>query len=1049
MCTSGRMYKVGSVDEEDRSLNGIDSNETLIFDETISSNAQLTRIFSKKFYNEIISFVMIPQINPLMAVFNDSSHIYIYSSGDERPISLSVNNVKKLHIFKHYLLGLCENGNILEICPFTGMMYNMSTESDCRIDDMVLLESTGDKMELMVLTKANRMGQKMLKIVEFPTMRSLYDLDMSEHIWLVEQPKSSMGMYYLLGNIVEDRAIPQEIEMKIISETLPEHQLRKMICRGRLDEAENFALQFNLSLQPIYECRISQQVAGMAKCRNTEALREQLTDFFQLLDKIDNPKILINIWDIEIPDRQMTAEFLEYILKKVPGDDEAHRDVKYKIAEYLRRIETLHLMDPLDSLLEWRKFLSSQNLQKVCVEYFSSSISKACLIWSRHSAHLIPNLDTKDLMKILNSFPSTVEPLSVIQWLHHFTPSLLQVHPEFMPTIVDWSIVKIRFYESTAAWKNNTLEICNSILEIFSNLHFIIADPRRQYDSNLRKLQVLKFALENLKILKTDYNVIIGLSDYLENSLEDTTFKLLLGVQTDKIQSLINDFIYPNFMEVNKSPIETLVRYINFLITYRKSFCYWQDRAVIALELIPDEDERLQCAQNVLREAPVPWSPVLMPLIKYSCLNHRLAQEIRSIYDQRIVKMIKLKYHWPQNAPDDYLMLICRILKEKTSEMWSDIKSLIKTIPKIEKMAYYCCLHELTKQENFEMILHLLEELGDNSHEIIQYLMEAFIEMLEDGVDVDHEKNFIQLLNILDKKSDHSMKENVQQINRLYALKGRFENQFMNLRINDLADSKNIFEKGMNIIVNNLRNYGDNLILRLWNDVKILTEALNMDFLVGLIHLAQKCSNLQLSCALAYDILTVVEITGDNCDRLLQFCALLLVQQTHVFDCEDAIFEDTLTFPIIYKFLAKILQVTKIYYLEAKEMVVWVRMCTEFYNDSDLDEYYEGKHTTISKNIAKVFMNNHDTVKELKSDKKRISMSIFDEVLSPTTQVAKEVKLELQSIIKCISTIMKIVFYHPEGLTFGYRLQGIKSYDDTLKEEELYRFALLLNLFHE
>ncbi|XP_059610159.1 kinetochore-associated protein 1 [Phlebotomus argentipes] len=1041
MCTSGRMYKISNADEE-RSMTTIESNDTLEFNETIPSNAQLFKLSTQKFYNPIICFAVIPQMQPLTAVFSDYARIYIYSGGEIQPIwhPDDANEIRKLLLVGNYLLGLAKNGNIVEICPFTGMLYTMSVPGDPSIEDMTLLENSEEKTELIILTKPSTIGVKALKVMDFPSMQIMYELDANNHIWLVDQPKCSTGMYYLVGNIQLDLElddeIPQEIEMKIITETLPQHQLDKMLSHGRLDDAEKFALQFKLSLLPIHKSRISRQVTILSECRNTEVLRQLFVDFLQLLDKIDDNAVFLDYWDIEIPNRQITAEYLKYLQRKITGEDDTEVTIKLKIAEHLRRLETLQLMDPSEWILEWRNFINSQNLLQICKDFLSTNISSACLIWSRHSAYLIPNLDSGNLMKILDTFPSSTEPLSVIQWLNHFTPSLLQIHPEFMPIIVEWSIKRIKIFESNPAWRNNSLEICNSILDIFLNLHFVIIDRRRQHDSSIRSLQVIKFALEDLHVLKSNYNITINLTQYLGNNLEETTFKLLLGVQTENIQSLINDFIYPKFMEKSLSPIASLVQYVNYLVTYNKSFYYWQERAVTVIELIADEDERLQCAQNVLKNAPVPWSIVLQPLTKYSILKHPLAHEISLIYKQQKVTMIKLKYHWPQNAPDNYFMLVSRILKEKTPDLWNDVKSLIDTVPHIRKMAYHCCVHEFTKQGNHEMVLHILSELQEDHDETNDYLMEIFMRMLEDGVDESAERNFMKTLNILNNKSKNSHNSQVQQINRLYKLKMHFGGKaFTRLAVDNLAEGKEMLAKGLVMIVNNLRNYGKDLIMRMWNDVKVLTEALELDFLEGIINLLQMCSHLQLSCAIAYNILTMMEINTDNCDKILQLCALLIIQQSQAFESEETSLEDPLTFAIIHRFLVRVLQVTKLYYIEAKEMVVWMRIVNEFYTDSTLDEYYRERCDELSEEIAEVLIRDHKTTKEKKSEKKRISMSIFDQVSAPSVDVTKEVKVELQTIIKCISTIMQIVVHHPEGTNFGYRLRKIIKSEEELSLE--------------
>lgn len=96
-------------------------------------------------------------------------------------------------------------------------------------------------------------------------MTCKYDLAMPENTWLVRQPKSCVNLYYVGGNCLNSQFV-QEIEMKIISETQPAQRFKKLIQKGHLREAEEFAKQFNLSLQPIYEAksrRISIEISSI------------------------------------------------------------------------------------------------------------------------------------------------------------------------------------------------------------------------------------------------------------------------------------------------------------------------------------------------------------------------------------------------------------------------------------------------------------------------------------------------------------------------------------------------------------------------------------------------------------------------------------------------------------------------------------------------------------------------------------------------------------------------------------------------------------------
>lgn len=61
---------------------------------------------------------------------------------------------------------------------------------------------------------------------------------MAKDTWLVNQPKCSVNLYYLSGENINVKGLPQEIAMKLVSETEPVERLKKLIYKGHLEEAE-------------------------------------------------------------------------------------------------------------------------------------------------------------------------------------------------------------------------------------------------------------------------------------------------------------------------------------------------------------------------------------------------------------------------------------------------------------------------------------------------------------------------------------------------------------------------------------------------------------------------------------------------------------------------------------------------------------------------------------------------------------------------------------------------------------------------------------------
>lgn len=123
------------------------------------------------------------------------------------------------------------------------------------IDDLVVLEANDESIELLTLSKPTADKMRTMKIIDFPSFQCKYEMLIPEVAWLVPQAKLSANMYFVHGSLNDDGFV-QAIEMKMISEAEPSQRLKKLIQRGLFFEAENFAKQFDLDLQLIYEAKV-------------------------------------------------------------------------------------------------------------------------------------------------------------------------------------------------------------------------------------------------------------------------------------------------------------------------------------------------------------------------------------------------------------------------------------------------------------------------------------------------------------------------------------------------------------------------------------------------------------------------------------------------------------------------------------------------------------------------------------------------------------------------------------------------------------------------
>lgn len=113
-------------------------------------------------------------------------------------------------------------------------------------------------------------------------------MDVTEHSWLVQQPKCSVNLYYFSCLQCNVNNFPSILEMLSVSETHPSERFKKLIAKGHLEEAEVrrflitlrfykivynicvfwifckvFGTQFELCLQPIYEAKAKKILVEM------------------------------------------------------------------------------------------------------------------------------------------------------------------------------------------------------------------------------------------------------------------------------------------------------------------------------------------------------------------------------------------------------------------------------------------------------------------------------------------------------------------------------------------------------------------------------------------------------------------------------------------------------------------------------------------------------------------------------------------------------------------------------------------------------------------
>ncbi|XP_055841706.1 uncharacterized protein LOC129908902 [Episyrphus balteatus] len=1032
-CTNGSIYKLTNVDESriETCLNiSLKENETVLLNDSIMENVAIERMTNTKSLNEITAVEIIPLTGRDEYLFLSGTKCFLrfQTSQQDTKIIISDNyqGLKNIYNLDSYTIALTNSGHLLEICPFTKLVYQIPFEFDCLIDDLTVMENNENTVELLILTKPDENGARAMKVVEFPSFKCIYQFEMPKDTWLVNQPKCSVNLYYLSGENINAQGLPQEIEMKLVSETQPAERLKKLIYKGHLEEAEEFGKQFELSLQPIYEAKAKKLLLEMSSITedNMERFEEMFKQLTSLLKLIENKVFFKTIRSYEIPSRRILPLFLDEIL--IHLDEEMDDDCIREIKEHQLRLKTLALIDPYECNMDWQRFVYHPNIVQLCSSFLKSEILIACLIWRRHSATIIPQIDLPNIRKLMSLIPANVEPFNLVQWLRHFVPTTVHAYPSLMPYIIDWSIQKTRSLQLSKHWPEIGLEFSTKVSEIFDDIHFLHSDVRRQHEKNIEKLRDLVNALQDLAVLKKSYNLVFTLDNYIKDSLDETAFCILQRVQITNLKSLVNDFLYPIYMERGRSPVKAIRKYISFLVASRQNLSSWLNRAVTSIELLHSEDARLESALLVLQAAPVPWPVTVGPLIKLGESTHPLAQKINTEYEIQIIKIMKVKYGWPADGTDYNMKLVFRIVKTDLPEMIDDIRDLTKATPEIQGSANFYCCYELARKGKIDTALKFFNSLGTQQKaECSEKIINIFSEVLEDpNIDEISHSNLFEFFKLMTPQSNTSDQNVLLKIQKCHILRVRFQ---LNVLTDDLRKQdvrRELLEKGVSNLAQKIKQNKIN-VTSLWNEICELATALEFEKVFGVLELCKVLNNVHLSCALAYYTLELINCTKQNYEIFIDLAILVISQQIvlcqNKHDRDTAMVTDPLAFPLSYKLLVTALQSGKTFKLEIIELLKWVRIVNISYELEVIQECY-GIENDVNDRIFKHFedIENPKPMDIKPQQNKRNSVSVFDEIVC-VQEVRKEKTVRDHSpVVNCVSLALLLIVLEIQPAIYSF-----------------------------
>uniref|UniRef100_A0A3P8WBQ2 Kinetochore associated 1 n=1 Tax=Cynoglossus semilaevis TaxID=244447 RepID=A0A3P8WBQ2_CYNSE len=483
---------------------------------------------------------------------------------------------------------------------------------DMAIHDFVLATECGSTSRLI----------SRLQIRLLPSMTLCYSLDVSSVSCLV-QTQLNVDTFYLVEGIClnhESEAQDMSVVVRCFTEALPENRFSRLLHKRMFEEAEKFAITFDLDLELVYKVKLDfvleQLASGSVGGYGQELWSELVDEAKTNLKKITDEQYIVE-YCLKAP--WPTFDTAETMLNHA-----ASQYSSLQIHEALARLATfcsLYSTEHFNSIA-WIEFLNSTDrLGDVLTYLREGDLNGAQLLWLRFEGEIASEFDKQKLETLLCAIPEDVPSEHLCPWFGRvFVPFVRRVLPTEQKILARWIAQRARNLElmERAAWPQNGLDL--AVLGLVSLLCIFIKDESYGTE-DIENLRSLVSNLRQLLDLLHKYGCRIKLSDF-----EKVCFYIAISM-LDKVKApeliaaTVENSILPYAEDHDIFLDELLLQYIKDLLqhcSYQTTtlFAEWEAKAVAVLGSMTDMDLMVDAVLEIMQKAVVPWSNAVENLVQ-------------------------------------------------------------------------------------------------------------------------------------------------------------------------------------------------------------------------------------------------------------------------------------------------------------------------------------------------------------------------------------------------------------------------------------------------
>ncbi|XP_056274414.1 kinetochore-associated protein 1 isoform X3 [Pseudoliparis swirei] len=637
-------------------------------------------------------------------------------------------------------------------------IHDFKLTTECGSASMVAQDK--GSMKMITLTHQDKSQITSLQIRCLPSMTICYSLDVSSVSCLV-QTKINMDTLYLLEGICENpessRGEPiSAVVVRCFTEALPENRLSRLLHKHMFEEAEKFAITFELDLELVYKVKLdfvleqlaSASVGGYGQDVWSELVEEANTNLMKITDEQYVVEYCLKApWP--------TLETAEKILNHA-----ATRYSSLQIQEALARLATfcsLHGPDNFNGIA-WIEFLNStDNLGDILIHLREGDMKGAQLIWLRYEGQIAAEFDESNLEAVLGAIPEDLPSPDLCPWFRTvFVPFVRRVLPPGQKILARWLEQRARNLELTekAAWPQNGLDL--AVVGLPSLWTWMKSDD----NYGAKEVESLKSLVSNLRRLldlHQKYKCRLSLSVFEKGSVRSVAFFMLDKVPAPElIAATVESSILP-YTEEQAIPLdELLFQYIKDLLERCSSqtttvFTEWEAKAVAVLACMTDTDLMVDAVLEIMQKAVVPWSIVVEKLVQqYLEMDGPKQELLKESYRLMEIRKLLRAYgirNFNLSNSTKIMMLIRYILKQDLPMSLEDSLTLAEAYKLPTLQINYLYLIMLIGQSKMEESMTVLKKLSSAEAECVIKRLTSWARLqLEDKAHISDEHKKHQMV---------------------------------------------------------------------------------------------------------------------------------------------------------------------------------------------------------------------------------------------------------------------------------------------------------------